>query len=530
MRILEARTIAGNVKIPAEKPSTAVMVAHNSEIPTPRDQDARDMYKLGVRQETKRRFGLVTILAFTTTMMCTWESAIPFFTTAFVNGAGVSMIYGYLFAFVGSLATCASMAEMASMYPISGGQYHWVALLAPRRSAKYLSWLTGWTSALGWQAATSTGSYLGGFMIQSLIGLNNSGYTFPRWQCTLLMYAVLALCIFVNTVLVRFLPGLEGVILVLHVVGFFAIMIPIVYLAPISSNAFVWTQFTNFSGYSSSGLSWLVGQSASAILFIGYDGACHMAEEVQNAAVNVPRAMFFTIFINGALGFATYIYILYCFGDPLNALNSPYPLPFIEIFQNAIRSRAGTTAIITLLLAMYVFATFGFIASASRQAWAFSRDNGLPLSRLFKRVDSRFAIPMYAIALTGVISTVLALIQIGSYVAFNAIVSLTVSSYLSSYLIAIVCLILKKTHGEKIKLGPWNLGNYGLGINIFAALYTVVTVVFSFFPPRLPVNAESMNYSCVIFGGVIILGTIYYVVRGHKHYVGPTTEYDLDDE
>lgn len=26
------------------------------------------------------------------------------------------MVYGYIFAFVGALATCASMAEMASMY------------------------------------------------------------------------------------------------------------------------------------------------------------------------------------------------------------------------------------------------------------------------------------------------------------------------------------------------------------------------------------------------------------------------------
>jgi hypothetical protein len=38
-----------------------------------------------------------------------------FFTTAFLNGGGVSMIYGYILAFIGALATCASMAEMASM-------------------------------------------------------------------------------------------------------------------------------------------------------------------------------------------------------------------------------------------------------------------------------------------------------------------------------------------------------------------------------------------------------------------------------
>jgi choline transport protein len=165
-------------------------------------------------------------------------------------------------------------------YPISGGQYHWVALLAPREHAKFLSWLTGWISTLGWQAAASTGTYLGGTIIQALISLNNPDYNPERWQATLLLYAVLLLTLFVNTALIKLLPGLEGVILILHVIGFFAVLIPVVHLAPISSNAFVWEQFNNFSGYSSNGLSWLIGQSASAVLFIGYDGACHMAEEV----------------------------------------------------------------------------------------------------------------------------------------------------------------------------------------------------------------------------------------------------------
>ena len=109
-------------------------------------------------------------------------------------------------------------------------------------------------------------------MIQSLIGLNDPTYTFPAWQCTLMMYAVIALCLFVNTILVKALPGLEGVILVLHVVGFFAIVIPVVHLAPISANSFVWTSTTNYSGYASYGVSWLIGHSASAVLFVGYDG------------------------------------------------------------------------------------------------------------------------------------------------------------------------------------------------------------------------------------------------------------------
>jgi choline transport protein len=77
---------------------------------------------------------------------------------------------------------------------------------------------------------------------------------------------------------------------------------------------------------------------------------------------------------------------LYCFGDPEETLGPPYGQPFIQIFQNALQSRGGTTVLTSLLITMYVFATFGFVASASRQTWAFSRDNGLPLSWWLKKV------------------------------------------------------------------------------------------------------------------------------------------------
>ncbi|KAF2770780.1 amino acid transporter [Teratosphaeria nubilosa] len=485
-------------------------------------QDALDMGRLNVRQETKRRFKLVTLLGFTTTMMCTWESAIPFFVTSYVNGGGPTMLYGFLFAFLGALATCASMAELASMYPIAGGQYHWVALLAPDPYKKTLSWLTGWVSTLGWQAAASTGFYLGGTVIQVLVSLNQESYVPRPWQATMIMIAIMLTTVFVNTTLIKLLPGMEGLVLLLHVVGFFAVLIPMVHLAPISSSEFVWTEFNNLSGYSSGVVSWLIGQAGSAVLFIGYDGACHLAEEVENAAVNVPRAMFFTIFINGALGFATYIMILYCLGDPMAALNTVSGEPFIEIFNNALRSKAGTTALTSLLVSLYIFATFGFVASASRQAWAFARSGGLPYSHIFRQVNTSLSIPIHAILLTGTTGLLLSLINIGSSIAFNAVISLTTASYLSSYIIVIVLMIHKRlTTPEKLVFGPWTLGRLGLPINIFAAGYSIMTVVFSFFPPQVPIKASSMNWSCAVYGGVLVLGVVYYVVKGHRQFESP---------
>lgn len=129
-----------------------------------------------------------------------------------------------------------------------------------------------------------------------------------------------------------------------------------------------------------------VGLTTSAVLFIGYDGAAHMAEEVKNAAVNVPRSMFFTIFVNGALGFGSIIALLYSIGDVDAALSSPTGWPFIEIFYQATQSKGGATAMTSVLIVLIVCATFGYVASASRQLWAFARDRGVPGWQLISKV------------------------------------------------------------------------------------------------------------------------------------------------
>ena len=81
-----------------------------------------------------------------------------------------------------------------------------------------------------------------------------------------------------------------------------------------------------------------------------------------------------------------YIVILFGIGDPEKTLTTPIGWPFVQIFYTATQSKAGTTVMTSLLIAMYNFATFGFSAAASRQAWAFSRDSGLPFSNIFDQV------------------------------------------------------------------------------------------------------------------------------------------------
>lgn len=78
----------------------------------------------------------------------------------------------------------------------------------------------------------ASASYLNGTLIQGLIALVHPNYDAKLWQGTLLFYATAILCMLVNTVASTALPKVEVMVLVLYVLGFFAIVIPLVYLGP----------------------------------------------------------------------------------------------------------------------------------------------------------------------------------------------------------------------------------------------------------------------------------------------------------
>lgn len=65
----------------------------------------------------------------------------------------------------------------------------------------------------------------------------------------------------------------------------------------------------------------------SACLFLSLPIAfpthmAQMSEEIENAALNVPRAILTTMILNGATGFAMVLAVLFCLGDVNSVLVS----------------------------------------------------------------------------------------------------------------------------------------------------------------------------------------------------------------
>ena len=137
-------------KQPMEMVSTPVsVVADDSENGAPVDgtkssaDDSINMRRMGRRQELVRHFRMLSVASFVAIATAAWEIGLFEITPGLTDGGRPVLVYSVLWNFVGFGPIYLSMAEMASMAPIAGAQYHWVSEFAPESMQKILSYLTG---------------------------------------------------------------------------------------------------------------------------------------------------------------------------------------------------------------------------------------------------------------------------------------------------------------------------------------------------------------------------------------------------
>lgn len=155
-------------------------------------------------------------------------------------------------------------------------------------------------------------------MIEALIQLNNADYVPEQWHGTLLFWATVVVAVFINTVTSTVLPKIEAFILVVHVIGFFAILIPVVYvssfdfcylgdtdsiqLAPNKASAHdVFTQFSNGGAWPTQGLSFFVGLVGNVFAMFGRF-CCLDASAIQPAnlflSFQAATVLYMSVFMN----------------------------------------------------------------------------------------------------------------------------------------------------------------------------------------------------------------------------------------
>jgi choline transport protein len=121
---------------------------------------------------------------------------------------------------------------------------------------------------------------------------------------------------------------------------------------------------------------------------------------------------------------------------------------------------------------------------------------GLPFSKTIAKVSTCFNVPILAVFIAFCFVVLLSLIDLGSYVAFSALISLQLIALFFTYQVSIGTLIYRRLYGPPLPERRWSLGKFGLAVNILAFTYGWFALAFIVLPTTPDPTSETMNW-CV---------------------------------
>ena len=99
--------------------------------------------------------------------------------------------------------------------------------------------------------------------------MTHPSYEPKKWHSVLLFWAALGFAVFVNAGIGRLLPRIEGFILVVHILGFFGVILPLIFFGQHQDASEVFGTFLNKGDLPTQGLSFMVGLIGTAFPFLG---------------------------------------------------------------------------------------------------------------------------------------------------------------------------------------------------------------------------------------------------------------------
>lgn len=147
----------------------------------------------------------------------------------------------------------------------------------------------------------------------------------------------------------------------------------------------------------------------------------------------------------------------------------------------------------------------------------FARDGGIFFGDYLSKVDTYWHAPVRAIWFEGDLVSLVAVIFFFSTTTLQAILAVSTIALTISYAIPIAVLLI--VGRDKLVPGPYKLGKFGYTANIVSVVYCCITTVFFFFPSSPDPSGSDMNYAIAVFGIILVIAAIFWVLKGRKPYL-----------
>ncbi|KIW66328.1 hypothetical protein PV04_05664 [Phialophora macrospora] len=486
--------------------------------------EERQLRAQGHTGELPRQFGTLATISLAFTITNSWIGISAVFATPLFAGGGPTVFWGQLVAAVACSFINAGLAELASAFPSSGGQYHFAFMVAPPRYRAVVAFTTGWLSVVAWWMTASSACIFCAQICVNLASFFNPDYVWTQWQVYLVYLLLTCLAVALFVLLPTFMPKTEIVFFFATVLGFVVFFITVLATSDTKqSGRTVFTEWNNQTGWND-GIAFFLGVGSCMYIYLATDSATHIAEEMPNPSRNVPRAIGMTMIIGTVTSLLWTIAFMFSTND-LEEVSLSY-LPILTVYYQALDSKGGAAFLVVWLLVVYYGASISCFLTAGRLTWAFARDNGLPFSHFFAKVHPTLKVPVNASLLTMVFCAAYGAIYIGSTTAFNSFISLSILGLNITYAIP-QGIVLFRGRDKILPARPFDLGPIlGPFCNAFSVLWILFYTILFCFPVFLPATVENMNYVSVVFVGIGILTLCVWWGGKRKSFTGPAINLD----
>jgi amino acid permease (GABA permease) len=477
------------------------------------DDDARALAELGYKQELHRGMSGFSNFAVSFSIISILAGCITSYGIAMSAGGPVAITIGWPLVGVFVLCVALAMAEVCSVYPTAGGLYYWAGRLARRNKAVW-AWYVGWFNFLGEVAVTAAIDYGAAVTWMAFLDLT-TGMEVTRNRTFIAFVVILGLHGLLNTFGVNLVRLLSNVSAWWHVVGV-GVIVAVLAIAPDHHQSVSWTftHFVNETGWGNGLYVFLIGLLMAQYTYTGFDASAHVAEETKGASLNAPKGIVNSVLVSIIAGWVLLVAVTISIQDYTAERLTDTGLPPAQIFLDAAGGTLGKLLVFICAVAQF-FCGMASVTANSRMSYAFSRDNALPGSRWWSKVNPRTGTPTNSIWLCVVCSIVLATPALKSFTAYLAVTSIAV---IGLYIAYVVPVLLRRLNPD-FRTGPWNLGRWSALIGWIAVAWVAFIVILFMLPPASPITVDTFNYAPIAVLTVLVFATVTWLVGGRHHFM-----------
>jgi amino acid transporter len=276
------------------------------------------------------------------------------------------------------------------------------------------------------------------------------------------------------------------------------------------------TTFANYSGLPAGdspvwprtqSIAWLfaLGSLLPAYTITGFDASAHTSEETVGAAVNVPKGIVRSVLVSGLFGWVMLIAFVLAIRD-MDAAAAEGDQVFYGILRGALPAPIAIAFFAGMSVAQYLCG-LATVTSASRMAYAFARDGGLPFSNAMRRVSPTAKTPSVAIWTVSILAVLFMV-----FIPYATIAAVCAVFLYISYVLPTAIGFF--AHGRSwTTMGPWHIGWAYKPLAALSVVGCLFLIVIGLQPPN-----EQAIY---IVGGAVALLTLAWFGFVRRRFQGP---------